>query len=78
MWNKVDECQMLSEKRSKALKRLHTVYLRSYDILAKVKLEGQKTALSSPGTGEYSRLILRVAAFLRACHIPLSYSIPPK
>lgn len=49
-----------SEKGSETLKDyIQYVYIHN-DTLAKVKLQGQKTDLSLPGTGEYSRLTLRV------------------
>lgn len=59
-WNGVDECPVLSEKGSETLKDyIQCIYIHN-DTLAKVKLQGQKTDLSLPGTGEYSRLTLRV------------------
>lgn len=70
-WNKTDESQMLRERRSKTLKRLHTGCLYSSDIPAKVKLQGQKTDLSLPGAGEHSKVIMRGTAFPSACHAAL-------
>lgn len=59
-WNGVDECPVLSEKGSETLKDyIQCVYIHN-DTLAKVQLQGHKTDLSLPGTGEYSRLTLRV------------------
>lgn len=45
--------------------------LYSHDILAKVKLQGQKTGLSLPGAGEYSKVIIYGSSCIPE-HLPCS------
>jgi len=49
------------------------VYITWYS--CKGKTIGQKTDLSLPGAGEYSKVIIGVAVFLSTCHVPLCQKV---